>query len=241
MSWWKMVTSKLGGPVLIAVCTAVAVASIGFGGLVALLAGRPLEPVLKLVGSLFPLLGGLLVLYGFGILVYGETDSGVSAFPATDVEVVETEVSRQIGEQTEKGLLLSVRALYRCERSTANERPREHLREGAVRVVKTHDGLNERRARESVAAGTWTDDPVAAAFLASEQGQPILERLRGALDPGRAYRRRVERTLDAIEQKREQPVGFVPDSDGERSTRERVSENSADNSTREPESREVVR
>jgi hypothetical protein len=61
--------------------------------------------------------------------------------------------------------------------------------------------VSRERAREAVAAGTWTDDPVAAAFLAGEGGPvPSLRaRARLWLLPERERERRVERALRAIE------------------------------------------
>ncbi len=60
------------------------------------------------------------------------------------------------------------------------------------------------RAREAVRTGTWTDDRVAAAFLAGEDGpDPGLGiRVRLWLVPERERARRVERTVQAIEQLR---------------------------------------
>jgi hypothetical protein len=60
-------------------------------------------------------------------------------------------------------------------------------------------------ARRAVETGTWTDDPVAAAFLATEDGPTpsLLSRVRLWLTPERERRRRIDTTLAAIERARE--------------------------------------
>lgn len=61
--------------------------------------------------------------------------------------------------------------------------------------------IDRERAREAVRAGTWTDDHVAAAFLAGEDGPDagLGARVRLWLVPERERGRRVERTVRAIE------------------------------------------
>lgn len=79
---------------------------------------------------------------------------------------------------------------------------RDDLREttAAVLAYEDRDG-----AADAVASGSWTDDRVAAAFLADADGPsyPLLERLREWVDADAARERRVERTVDAIEAWRE--------------------------------------
>jgi hypothetical protein len=60
--------------------------------------------------------------------------------------------------------------------------------------------------REPIEAGTWTDDGVAAAFLAGEGGPTpsLLSRLRLWLAPERERERRIEATMAAIERLREE-------------------------------------
>lgn len=55
-------------------------------------------------------------------------------------------------------------------------------------------------ARRAVGTGAWTDDSLAAAFLAGEAGPSfsVLDRLRAWLDPEAERRRRVERTVEAV-------------------------------------------
>jgi len=90
-------------------------------------------------------------------------------------------------------------ARYEGQVDEAAEAIEAELFEGAVRAVRTGRGIGAERAREAVRSGEWTDDPVAAAFLAEGGNYPLPERLYGRLDPGGAYQHRVERTLDVIE------------------------------------------
>jgi len=55
-------------------------------------------------------------------------------------------------------------------------------------------------ARRDVASGAWTDDPIAAAFLADESGPDfsLLARLRAWLDSSAERRRRIDRTVEEV-------------------------------------------
>lgn len=69
-------------------------------------------------------------------------------------------------------------------------------------VYATANGCDEATAERAVETGTWTDDRVAAAFLATTDDAPtftVRERALAWLAPQRTLDRRVERTLDAIE------------------------------------------
>jgi len=77
---------------------------------------------------------------------------------------------------------------------------RPDLRALAADAVAAAQGCTRREARKRVAAGEWTDDRVAAAYLADGEGPPTLgRRLRSRLRPRKTKRRRVERTVRAIE------------------------------------------
>jgi hypothetical protein len=71
----------------------------------------------------------------------------------------------------------------------------------ATDVYAEYAGLDREQARKAVDTGAWTDDPVAAAFLAGEDGpEPGLgARVRLWLVPERERARRVERTVQAVE------------------------------------------
>ncbi|GAA0659280.1 DUF7269 family protein [Salarchaeum japonicum] len=78
---------------------------------------------------------------------------------------------------------------------------RAAFRSTAVAVLELDDGVDDADA--AVAQGSWTDDRVAAAFLADDASYPLLSRLRSWVDPAAARERRVERALAAIEERRE--------------------------------------
>jgi hypothetical protein len=75
------------------------------------------------------------------------------------------------------------------------------LRQSVV-AVRTHDGSRTPdEVNEELDDGTWTDDRVVAAFLGRESAPDVSlsRRLYAWLYPERAYRSRVERTVDEIE------------------------------------------
>ena len=82
------------------------------------------------------------------------------------------------------------------------DRLRTRLREAALRSVSRAERCPRADARRRVAAGTWTDDPVAAAFLAedTERDRASPREALAALRRGEvALQRRARRTVRAIE------------------------------------------
>ncbi|WP_336337495.1 DUF7269 family protein [Haloarcula brevis] len=75
----------------------------------------------------------------------------------------------------------------------------ERLTAAAATAHAIGAGVSQEAARRAVRAGTWTDDAVAAALLAPEEPQSLVARLRLWLDPESERRRRIRRTVDAIE------------------------------------------
>jgi len=86
-------------------------------------------------------------------------------------------------------------------RTSANARAlvRERVRLTAERAYAQGAAGDDVDAAEAVAAGEWTDDRVAAAFLGDDRAPrlPLRERLRGWLHPGRAFERRARRAAGA--------------------------------------------
>jgi len=97
-----------------------------------------------------------------------------------------------------------------------DDRVRGRLRATAVETVHraAREPADRADAERAVRRGEWTDDPVAAAFLADEDGpdQPPSARLRGWFSPARAFKRRVDRTVVAIH--RQSAASDRPDRDG---------------------------
>lgn len=76
---------------------------------------------------------------------------------------------------------------------------RSALRSTTVAVLERADVAD---ADAAVAEGAWTDDQVAAAFLADDRSYPLWSRLRAWVDASAARERRIKRTLAAIEERR---------------------------------------
>lgn len=78
---------------------------------------------------------------------------------------------------------------------------RDRLRRQAALAT----GAQQEGADRMLPAGEWTDDRLAAAFLGGDSGPdpPIAARLRWIVDPVGERRRRVERSIAAIETARE--------------------------------------
>lgn len=186
-------------PVLAAVVVfglAVAVTAATFAGLVDAVFGAAAAQ-LYVLAQWLPVVGITLVtavLYAAWQTESPRTD----VFGDREAETVEAD-AKLVGTNIGRQLDNAAAAWYHCEENYSTVEVTESLTESAVRAVRTSHGLDEEGALGAVEAGTWTDDPVAAAFLSPECTQPLFERLRTVLDPGRAFHRRVERTVGAIE------------------------------------------
>jgi hypothetical protein len=75
----------------------------------------------------------------------------------------------------------------------------ERLAAAATTAYAVGSSVSQASAHQAVRAGTWTDDAVAAAMLSPTEPQSLLARLRLWLDPESERRRRIRRTVDAIE------------------------------------------
>lgn len=77
---------------------------------------------------------------------------------------------------------------------------RNELREVAAETLVRYGGLAPTEAAEQVEAGTWTDDPRAAWFLAPDAGRgvPLTERFRDALGTEYAFARRARITVATL-------------------------------------------
>ncbi len=186
----------------------VATAVVGAGALLAIgaviLGGflpsvRPLTVILYPFATLFPVLGAAIAVGACWWAWTADRSDGSQLLEGPPPEAGDTDAEQSVGRETEWDLLAAGGGRYRCRRNESAAAVRRRLVDGAVRVVTTKRGLATDAAREAILAGTWTDDPVAAAFLAEDLTQPPRERLRAAVDPGAAYHRRVRRTLAAIE------------------------------------------
>ena len=84
---------------------------------------------------------------------------------------------------------------------------RSTLGETAVSVYANTENTDDETARAAIERGVWTDDRVAAAFLAGDGGPTptVWDRIRLWLVPERERERRIERTIAAIERLQEEP------------------------------------
>ncbi|WEL22603.1 hypothetical protein [Halorhabdus sp. BNX81] len=186
-------------------------------GVGVVLVGGTAAVLTLLVGSFVAVSGTLLgVLHGLAVLLplIGTAIVLVTAWWGLKGAVTEETRPDPLvdGEPPERGSIRSVRDVsagnpieqaatdrYRCQRDEAETDVRGRLHDGAIRTLVANNGLGREAARDAIRTGEWTDDPVAAAFLSPTVSPPLAERLRGAIDPGAAYTRRVRRTLAAIE------------------------------------------
>lgn len=190
-------TDRLLGAV-VAVGAVLALTSIALAGFLTGLAGSFLTSLLYAFALLLPAVGLFLVVTIAHRLIREErgTHDPVRSPPP---EAGVTEADWSVGRETQLELSGATASQYRCHDHLSAGKIRSRLRRGAVNRVRTRHGHDEETASALVAAGEWTDDPVAAAFLSAERQYPLADRIRAAFDPGQAYCRRVCRTLDAIE------------------------------------------
>lgn len=171
----------------------VAVAALGYG------AATTFDPGLAglLVVSEFyvPLLGGLALVLGYRSLQRRrrtEIRGAETADPeiVTPVDAPGAEFDRQVTAATG----------YRRVTVRRRRQVEERLHETAVAVVQRRLDCSREDALERIEAGTWTDDPFAAAFLGGEDvpAPPLVDRLRQAFRPESRFQRDARRTADAI-------------------------------------------
>lgn len=79
---------------------------------------------------------------------------------------------------------------------------RRHLQDVAVDVLVAHAGHDRPTAARAVEAGTWTDDAVAAGYLAEPEALPRRWELRRLVRRRTTVRACVERVIDALEEVR---------------------------------------
>lgn len=133
----------------------------------------------------------------------GESSAPDSRFAATITDRPEGVTANRRGIAA-AGIELQVEAAAESGGTELSEL-RSTLRDTAVGVYATATDTDSETARARIEQGEWTDDTVASAFLASANGQTpsVVARLRLWLVPERERRRRIERTIAAIEHLRD--------------------------------------
>ena len=105
-------------------------------------------------------------------------------------------------DRTRTGENLDERIAAAC---AGNDEALEAVRSNlADTAASAHSRVADRtpaEARRDVRSGAWTDDLLAAAFLADDSGPNfgLFARLRSWLDPETERRRRIDRTVEAVE------------------------------------------
>jgi hypothetical protein len=77
-------------------------------------------------------------------------------------------------------------------------RLRERLRETALATLMRTEGMSRSEARTAIEQGTWTDDPVAAAFLSDRQTPGARARLLAVVRGESSFQHGARRTAAAI-------------------------------------------
>lgn len=105
------------------------------------------------------------------------------------------------------GIDLDVEAAIEASSPIAGSQIQSALGATAASVYASATNTDEQLARTAVERGEWTNDRVAAAFLAGEGGPTpsVWARLRLWLVPERERERRIDRTITATERLQEEP------------------------------------
>jgi len=123
-------------------------------------------------------------------------ESGLPDFEALRADPPETATATPVvGRSFEK----QIETTESAAAAGREDSVRGRLRSLAVETLVTVDGCSREAARERVTEGSWTDDAVAAAYLADrEAALPFWRRLLAWLRPAATRTRRIERAADAI-------------------------------------------
>jgi hypothetical protein len=140
-------------------------------------------------------------LLGLGLVAYAFRRRRANAPEPDERLVADTDgpAVRDPGEYVDRALARTADDAAGRQTRDHREHVRQRVRETAVRAYARHADVTEDEARDAVAAGAWTDDRMAAAFLGDERAPryPLRERLRGWLHAGRSFRRRADRAAAA--------------------------------------------
>ncbi|WP_158057986.1 DUF308 domain-containing protein [Halorussus halophilus] len=140
---------------------------------------------------------GLLALVQGLRIARARKETDVEGVETPDVETVET-MPTPGGEFDEQ--VAALNSGPRRESIRKRRQLRETLEAEALAAVARRENCSREEAEEMLRAGTWTDDPHAAAFLggADAPRPPIRDRLRLAVSTQSLFQHRVRRTADAV-------------------------------------------
>jgi hypothetical protein len=126
---------------------------------------------------------------------FSATEAGFGALRAEPPEhAIETAVAGEGFDDAIEGVIATA-----ADGDDA-DRVRPEIRSLAVAAVADARGCSASDARAVVDDGGWTDDPVAAAYVADEEASlPFSRRALAWLRPSRTKRNRVERSIRAVD------------------------------------------
>lgn len=142
-----------------------------------------------------PLLGVLAVLLGYRS-VQRRRRTEIRGVETADPEVVTPVEAPGAGFDRR----VAAASSYRRTTIQARQRVKERLADAAIAAIQRRQDCSHEAAADRLDAGTWTDDPFAAAFLGGPDvpEPPLVARLRHALRAESAFQRDARRTADAI-------------------------------------------
>ncbi|MFC6961586.1 DUF7269 family protein [Halocatena marina] len=157
--------------------------------------------VLARIGISFP---SVLVVVIGGIAIIESVRAGYSRFTRsiTNPNVPDPEcrsVASVLGTELDTQLT-DVTRRTRAGGVRDRKRIRERLTETAIEILVRYDGDSPERARERLQDGSWTTDPVAAAFFASVDAfhLPLTDRLRMTVIREAAFSQQARRAITAL-------------------------------------------
>jgi len=146
-----------------------------------------------------------LLIPGIGLLALVQAVRTVQARRDLRVRQAETPTPEPFAPSPSPGAsfetsLDSVEATTGIRQVRAKRAVRERLTEAAISVLTHRTHCSEAAARRRLETGTWTDDPHAAAFLASDRQSSLdwSTRLRLRLRGASPFEWRARRTMDAV-------------------------------------------
>ncbi|GGN94050.1 DUF7269 family protein [Haloarcula pellucida] len=138
--------------------------------------------------------GGVAVALGALVFLTSTDSVRVRQMPAVEQPTPAPEPGERFDEQLD-----GWRPLLPVVGRQSRDAVRERLRQAAVRTVAAERGWPEAKAATAVAEGSWTEDPVAARFLAHDEGSDVVGTALTALARGETpIRYRARRTMAAI-------------------------------------------
>lgn len=183
---------------------AVALVSVLLPGLVAAAAPEPLVPAPEAreaaARAVLPLVGvGALVAAGYTAR-QARRSEGLAPIVSVAVEAGDSDAVDTVGRRFRHTRAWAASQWHHPGTTAKAGELESRLRSAALRCYAYETGVDDETARQAIDTGVWTDDDLAAWFVAGAEGRPpgtwwLRERLR----PGPTYREYVNRSATAID------------------------------------------